>query len=158
MQYYRHHLSGQCTYTVFFLKLYVRTKYRVGYHIIRCSQLHPPTPSHNRSRTYKNILTHITNSSVAEALEKVVPGTWYLVPVPAWSFRRNWKLEVSVFVPPGSIRTQFGSGSFNHPYIIKQIIRKTLNPSVLWLLSDFLSLRNDVNVPLKSNKQKNLKK
>jgi hypothetical protein len=27
-------------------------------------------------------------------------------------------------------------------------------PTVLWLLLDFLSLKNDVNVPSKSNKQK----
>ncbi len=32
--------------------------------------------------------------------------------------------------------------------------RKTLIPTVLWLLLDFLSLKNDVNVPSKSNQQK----
>ncbi len=30
-------------------------------------------------------------------------------------------------------------------------------PTVLWLLYDFLSLKNYLNVPSKSNKQKNLK-
>jgi hypothetical protein len=64
--------------------------------------------------------------------------------------------------PPGfgSISTRYGSGfrsvsgseSF---YQQAKIVRKTLNPTVLLLLSDFLSLKNDVNVPLKSNKQKN---
>jgi hypothetical protein len=35
--------------------------------------------------------------------------------------------------------------------------KKTLIPTALWLLFDFLSLKNDVNVPVpsKSNKQKN---
>ncbi len=51
-----------------------------------------------------------------------------------------------VFGPPRS-------GSFYHQAII---VRKTLIPSVLWLLLDFLSLKNDVNVPSNSNKQKNL--
>jgi hypothetical protein len=37
-------------------------------------------------------------------------------------------------------------------------VRKTLIPIVLRLLNDFLSLRNDVNVPSLSNKQKNLEK
>jgi hypothetical protein len=37
-----------------------------------------------------------------------------------------------------------------------KIERKTLIPAVLLLLFDFLSLKNDVNVPSKSNKQKNL--
>ncbi len=36
------------------------------------------------------------------------------------------------------------------------MVGKTLNPIVLWLLYDFLSLKNDVNVPSKSNKQKNI--
>ncbi len=45
------------------------------------------------------------------------------------------------------------------PSIIKQKrVRTTLIPTVLWLLSDFLSLKNYVNVASKSNKQKNLKK
>ncbi len=34
-------------------------------------------------------------------------------------------------------------------------VRKPLVPNVLWLLYDFLFLKNDVNVPSKSNKQKN---
>ncbi len=33
--------------------------------------------------------------------------------------------------------------------------KKTMIPTVLWLLFDFLSLKNDVNVPSNSNKQKN---
>ncbi len=67
-----------------------------------------------------------------------------------------------VFGPPGSesISKRYGSrsgsgsgsGSFYHQ---AKILRKTLIPTVLWLLLDFLSLKNDVNVPSKSNKQKN---
>ncbi len=49
----------------------------------------------------------------------------------------------------------YGSGSFYHQ---TKIVRKTLIPTVLWLLYDFLSFKNDVNVASKSNKQKNLKK
>jgi len=42
------------------------------------------------------------------------------------------------------------------PYIIKQNSNK--NCDFLWLLFGFLSLKNDVNVTLKSNKQNNLEK
>jgi hypothetical protein len=37
-----------------------------------------------------------------------------------------------------------------------KIVRKTLIPTVLLLLYDFLSLKNYVNVPSKSNKEKKL--
>ncbi len=37
----------------------------------------------------------------------------------------------------------------------KKIVRKTLIPTVLWLLFDFLPLKNNVKVPSKSNMQKN---
>jgi hypothetical protein len=37
-------------------------------------------------------------------------------------------------------------------------VRKTSMLTVFWLLYDFLSLKNDVNAPSKSNEQKNLKK
>jgi hypothetical protein len=47
------------------------------------------------------------------------------------------------------------SGSFYHQ---ATIVRKTLIPIVLLLLVDFLSLKNDVNVPSKSNKQKKVLK
>jgi hypothetical protein len=50
-----------------------------------------------------------------------------------------------VFGPPGS-------RSF---YQQAKKIRKSSIPTVLWLLLDFLSLKNDVNVPSKSKKQKN---
>ncbi len=62
-----------------------------------------------------------------------------------------------VFGHPGSgsisQRCESGSGSFF--YHQAKIARKTLILTVLWLLLDFLSLKNDVNVPFKSNKQKN---
>ncbi len=54
----------------------------------------------------------------------------------------------------GSTTQMYGSGSFYH---YAKIVRKILIPSVLWLLFNFLSFRNYVNVPLKSNKQKNFK-
>jgi len=47
---------------------------------------------------------------------------------------------------------RYGSGSYFHQ---AKIARKTLIPTVLRLLFDFLSLKNDVNVASKSNKQKN---
>ncbi len=53
----------------------------------------------------------------------------------------------SVFGPSGSISATYESGSFYHQ---AKIARKTLIPIVLWLLYDFLSLENDVNVALKS--------
>ncbi len=40
------------------------------------------------------------------------------------------------------------------PSIIKKTVRKTLIPTVLCLFFDFLSLKNDVNVPSNSNRQK----
>ncbi len=42
----------------------------------------------------------------------------------------------------------YGSGSFHYQ---TKIIRKTLISTVLWLLYDFLSLKNRVNVPLKGH-------
>ncbi len=59
-----------------------------------------------------------------------------------------------VFGPPGSgsVSQMYRSGSFHHQ---AKIVRKTLIPTVLWFLFDFLSLKNYVNVPSKSNKQKN---
>jgi hypothetical protein len=46
-----------------------------------------------------------------------------------------------------SISQRYGSGSFYH---ILKIVRKTLIPTVLWLLLDCLSLKNYVKVPSKS--------
>ncbi len=63
-----------------------------------------------------------------------------------------------VLGPPGfgSFSQRYGSGSrYGSFYQRAKIVRKTLIPTVLWLLLDFLSLKNDVNVPSKSNKQKN---
>ncbi len=53
----------------------------------------------------------------------------------------------------GSTSQRYGSrsGSFNHQ---AKIVRKTLISSVLCLHLDSLSLKNDVNVPSKSNEQK----
>jgi hypothetical protein len=53
-------------------------------------------------------------------------------------------LRIHVFGPPGS---RSGSGSFYHQ---AKIERKTLILIALRLLLDFLSLKNDVNIPSKS--------
>jgi hypothetical protein len=57
----------------------------------------------------------------------------------------------------GSISQRYGSGSGSF-YHQAKIVSKTLIPTVLRLLFDFLSLKNDVNVPSKRNKQKNFGK
>ncbi len=61
------------------------------------------------------------------------------------------------FGPPGSgsINQRHGSG-FGSFYHQTKIVRKSLIPTVLLLLFYFLSLKNDLYVPSKSNKQENL--
>ncbi len=85
------------------------------------------------------------------------------------SFKKYWKVvrifvcssvadpDPNVFGPPGSgsniQRYGSGSGSF---YNQTKIVRKTLIPTALWLLSDFFFIfENDVNVPSKSLRKKN---
>ncbi len=62
------------------------------------------------------------------------------------------------FLPPrsgsGSINQRHGSGSGSFFHQAK-IVRKTLIPTVLLLLFDFLFLKNDVSLPSKSNMQIN---
>ncbi len=50
------------------------------------------------------------------------------------------------------IRIRILLSSFYHQ---AKLVRKTFIPSFLWLFLDFLSLKNDVNIPSKSNKQNN---
>ncbi len=105
------------------------------------------------------------NGKVKNALEKNTVR--YLDPfniVPDY-----WKEEGSkmssvgdpnrIFGPPrsgaGSVSTRYGSGSGSFVHQAK-IGKKTLIPTVLWLLYDFLSLKNYGNLASKSNKQKNL--
>ncbi len=67
--------------------------------------------------------------------------------------------DAYVFGPPGSgsASQRYGSGSGSRSFYHQaKIVRKTLIPTVLWLLFYFLSLKNYVNVPSKSNKQKKL--
>ncbi len=65
--------------------------------------------------------------------------------------------DLQVFGPPGSVsvsqryRSISGSRSFHYQ---GKIVTKTFISIVLWLLDDFLSLKNDVKVPLKSNNKK----
>ncbi len=62
--------------------------------------------------------------------------------------------EPYVFGPPGS-----GSGSSSQRYGSgAKLVRKTSILTVLWVLLTFLSLKNYVNVPSKSNKQKKFTK
>ncbi len=68
--------------------------------------------------------------------------------------------DPNVCGPPGSrsgsISERHGAGSVSGSfYHLAKIVRKTLIPTVLLLLFDFLSFKNDANVPSKSNKQKN---
>jgi hypothetical protein len=62
-----------------------------------------------------------------------------------------------VFGPPGSASGSviflYRSGSF---HLWAQRWRKTLITTFLWLFYDFISLKNDINVPSKRNKNKNL--
>ncbi len=95
------------------------------------------------------------------------PGYPVIYRMRSWSFQSNVRypmlririrrIRTYVFGPPGSgsvsQRCGSGSGSFNHQ---AKIVSKTLTSTVLWLLFDFLSLKNDVNVTSKRNKQKNL--
>ncbi len=78
-------------------------------------------------------------------------GPGYSVPDPP---------DPHVFEPPGngsgSVSQMYGSGSGS----ISQMYESGsgffyMIPTVLWLLLDFLSLKNDENVPSKSNQQKN---
>ncbi len=63
-----------------------------------------------------------------------------------------------VFGPPGSvsgsISQRHGSGFF---YRQAKIVRKTMIPTVLLILFDFLSLKNYLNVPPKINNHNNKK-
>jgi hypothetical protein len=66
--------------------------------------------------------------------------------------------DPNVFGPPGSgfISQRYGSRS-GYFYHHAKIVRKTLIPTILWLVLTF-SLKNFVNAPSKSNKQKMKKK
>ncbi len=56
---------------------------------------------------------------------------------------RIWIRRTHMFEPPGF---GSGSGSFHHQ---SKIVRKSLISTVLWLLHDFISWKNDVNEPSK---------
>jgi hypothetical protein len=80
----------------------------------------------------------------------------------AKQFTFNPDPDPYVFGPPGSgsINQRYGSGSgsINQRYRSgsrsfyhhAKRVRKPLIPTALWLLFDFLSWKNDVNVPSKS--------
>ncbi len=62
--------------------------------------------------------------------------------------------KIHIFWPPGSASGSVshkygsGSGSGSRSFHQTKIVRKTLISTVLWLLYDFLSLKNDVNIPV----------
>ena len=70
-------------------------------------------------------------------------GTFNMTSSSIWTVFRIW--TGPVFGPPGS--GSLVRGMNPDP-------RKTLIPTVLWLLLDFLYLKNDINVPSKINKKK----
>ncbi len=75
-----------------------------------------------------------------------------------YQYKRN--PDPYVFGRPGSgsVSQRYGSGSVSF-YHQAKIVRKTLMSTVLWLLYDFLSLKNDVTVvpvPSKRKTKKNL--
>jgi hypothetical protein len=66
-------------------------------------------------------------------------------------------LDPSVFTPAGSgsVSQTYGSGSGSGSFYDQaKIVRKTVIPTLLKLLYDILSWKNDVNAPSKSKKQK----
>ncbi len=76
--------------------------------------------------------------------------------MPAWVLQKRKIVAakipvfwILVFGPPGSgsVSQRYRSGSFHHQ---TKIVRKTFISTVLWLLYDVLSLKNDINVLLKS--------
>ncbi len=88
------------------------------------------------------------------------PGIQCGINFSSWLLRKSllWPvLRIRIFLSlldpdPDPLVRGSGSGSFYHQV---KIIRKTLIPTVLWLLFEFFSLKSVVNVPSKSNKQKN---
>jgi hypothetical protein len=59
-----------------------------------------------------------------------------------------------IWIRYSEVRIQIRFGAFHHQ---AKIVRKTLISTLLGLLYDFFSLKHDVNLPSKSNKQKNSK-
>jgi hypothetical protein len=78
----------------------------------------------------------------------------------AWPFSKTSvpDPDPQVFGPPGSGSTsqRYGSGSGSFYHHAKIVRKKNLDSFYFVTLFDFLSLKNDVNVPSKSNKQKKL--
>ncbi len=72
-----------------------------------------------------------------------------------WLFKVFFSLKTSVADPDPSDPNVLGlldPDPNPDPSIITQKVRKTLISTVLWLLFDFLSLKNDINVRSKSNR------
>jgi hypothetical protein len=69
---------------------------------------------------------------------------------------RIHRIRMSLDLPnPDQLVRGMDSDPLSSFYHQAKILRKTLIPTLLWLLLDFLSLKNDVNaviVPTKSNK------
>jgi hypothetical protein len=87
-------------------------------------------------------------------------GFFWCLEVPGTSCRLKKKCLGSetrsgsdVFGPPGSVSQRYGSGSFYHQAKIVTS-KTTLDTSCYVTFYDFLSLKNYVNLPSKSNEQK----
>ncbi len=64
------------------------------------------------------------------------------------------RMFLGLLNPDPLVGTRNGPGSGSKCHAAK-IVRKTLIPTVLWLLLGFFYLKNDINVASKSKKQKN---
>jgi hypothetical protein len=68
------------------------------------------------------------------------------------------RIRPYVFGPPGSESDHNSEARIWNRNLPKKIVRKTLIPNVFRDIYDFLSFKNEVNEPSKSNKQENLEK
>jgi hypothetical protein len=83
--------------------------------------------------------------------DSLIGMIWIPYSQPVWRIRI--RMVLGLMDPDPLVGgTRYRSGTFYHQ---AKIARKTLIPTALWLLYDFLSLKNDVNVASKSNKQNN---
>jgi len=80
-----------------------------------------------------------------------------------WWWEYNFRNRQAEQQPTATVCGSPGSGPISQEIRVRILLSSSKNSkknidflgTVLWLLYDFLSLKNDVNVPLKSNKQKN---
>jgi hypothetical protein len=112
-----------------------------------CDQLRP------KSIIHTNINQSVTSTISHFLIDSIKDEGWSTVRLSntALIFSNTVELSVAdpdryVFGPPGSWPLVRGMD----PDHQAKIVRKPLIPTVLWLLYDFLSLKNDVNIASKS--------